>query len=81
MNQAQYVCEDVTPMYATQSQSQEMGPQVIDPNGAQAPNNFWIGYQVQAVAEFKDASKTCVIVKLYYMGQLIATTEASGVVY
>lgn len=77
VEQSQYVCEDVTPMYASQSQ---MDPQVIDPNQQSMTQNFWIGYQVQAVAEFKDSTKTCILVKLYYMGQLIGSAELQGTV-
>ncbi len=78
--QAQWVCEN---QYHTMNNSvqadQSMGPQVIDPNHSQ--QNFWIGNQVQIIAEYKDASKTCIVVKLYYQGQLVAQGEINGVVY
>lgn len=76
----QYVCEGG--MHTMQAQSQEMGPQVVDPSGAQSmQSEFWAGNQVQIVAEYKDASKTCLVVKIYFKGQLAAQGEIAGFVY
>lgn len=68
----EYVCEEG--MHTMQAQMQEMAPQVVD-------STFWAGNQVQITAEYKDASKTCLVVKIYFKGQLAAQGEIAGVVY
>jgi hypothetical protein len=81
----EYYCEEVTHMMQAQNagqQQNQMAPQVVDPQVAQSmQHQFWAGHQVQITAEYKDASKTCLIVKIYFKGQMVAQGEINGVVY
>lgn len=81
----EYICDEVN--YGMQAQTQDggqqqMSPQVVDPQAAHSmQTQFWAGHQVQITAEYKDASKTCLVVKVYYKGQLAAQGEIQGTVY
>jgi hypothetical protein len=78
----EYYCEEVWTMHGQQQQ-----PQVVDPQGLsmqqdpQMASQFWAGHQVQIIAEYTDASRTCVRVRVYFKGQQIAQGELRGIVY